>query len=64
MKAYEIALALVGDNPDPDVRQSALSSILAALDHLIEAGAVTRDESGEATLYELTAAGRAGGEPG
>ncbi|HWH19833.1 MAG TPA: MBL fold metallo-hydrolase [Solirubrobacterales bacterium] len=64
VSAYEIALSMVGDNPDPDVRQSALSSILAALDHLVEAGSVTKDESGEATLYELTAAGRAAGEPG
>jgi glyoxylase-like metal-dependent hydrolase (beta-lactamase superfamily II) len=61
--AYEIALSLVGDNPDPDVRQSALSSVRAALDHLIATGSVSEDESGEATLYDLTAAGRAGGEP-
>jgi glyoxylase-like metal-dependent hydrolase (beta-lactamase superfamily II) len=62
--AYEVVLSMVGDNPDPDVRQSALSSILTALDHLTEAGSVSKDESGEATLYELTAAGRAGGLPG
>ena len=61
--AYEVVLSMVGDNPDPDVRQSALSSVRAALDHLIAADSVSEDESGEVTLYELTAAGRAGGEP-
>jgi glyoxylase-like metal-dependent hydrolase (beta-lactamase superfamily II) len=55
---YEIVLARVGDDPDPDHRQSSLASVMAVLDHLVARGEAGFEEGGGVRRYALTATGR------
>lgn len=46
MSAYEATCTLFGDDPDPDARQSMLSTTLAVLEHALRAGALTNERTG------------------
>jgi glyoxylase-like metal-dependent hydrolase (beta-lactamase superfamily II) len=52
--AYEIVVGVLGDDPNPDVRQTGLSSVLAALDHLRLAGRVEAKDGGDTVRWSLT----------
>jgi glyoxylase-like metal-dependent hydrolase (beta-lactamase superfamily II) len=52
--AYEIVIGVLGDDPNPDLRQSGLSSVLAALDHLRLAGRVEAEDVGDTIRWSLT----------
>ncbi len=56
--AYEILLTRLGDDPDPDHRQSGLAGVLAVLDHLVARDQVEVEEDGGVCRYALTPRGR------
>lgn len=51
--AYEVVVGALGDDPNPDVRQTGLSSVLAALDHLRLAGRVEAEDGGDTIRWSL-----------
>jgi glyoxylase-like metal-dependent hydrolase (beta-lactamase superfamily II) len=56
--AYQVTLSRVGHDPDPDVRQSGLASVLAVLDHLGGREEAVAEEDGGVVRWSLTGRGR------
>ena len=56
--AYEVTLFRLGHDPDPDVRQSGLASVLAVLDHLARREEAMAEQDGGVVRWSLTAKGR------
>lgn len=56
--AYEVLLTRLGDDPDPDHRQSGLAGVLSVLDHLVARDEVAVAEDDDVCRYALTPRGR------